>query len=482
MHSSVSKLVCLLAAAHAAAAVTYSVPAKVNTGGLSYAPLEAAPLGLSFEFFAFPAYFKNVTATNQCLANLKDLTGTWPPIRIGGTTQDRASYDAATSAYVVYSVANAADAPASLTFGPNFMKLAATYAGDVTLGLNRGKNNIDNTIAAAKVAVQEMKNLYAIEVGNEPEYWSGVQPIAAGGWSPALDAASQNHWDITVGNAIGKKNIIQAGNSNSLPPTWGAEELIASGNATVREYVKTYAHHNYPGGSVTGLMSHSSISSNVHLFDKDIASALAVNKPYVFGETNSVAGGGAANVSPTFGAALWVMDYTVRLAMSKVSRVYFHHGTIGNNPYAFFGRYSNGNPYVGAYAATAFMAGGKHLAALDDGKSALAAYVTYDAAGVPLRALLYNSNYYSGTGTRGAESFVLSGLTTAAGRVRSKRVTAASAEARQDRGGNASFGQQFFNNGTCTIGGTETFETTTVSGGQATFSVKASEALLVYLQ
>lgn len=240
----------------------------------------------SFEFFAFPAYFKNVTATNQCLANLKDLTGTWPPIRIGGTTQDRASYDAATSAYVVYSVANAADAPASLTFGPNFMKLAATYAGDVTLGLNRGKNNIDNTIAAAKVAVQEMKNLYAIEVGNEPECkwklpslfycearlnvgffldWSGVQPIAAGGWSPALDAASQNHWDITVGNAIGKKNIIQAGNSNSLPPTWGAEELIASGNATVREYVKTYAHHNYPGGSVTGLMSHSSISSNVHL-------------------------------------------------------------------------------------------------------------------------------------------------------------------------------------------------------------------------
>ncbi|KAJ0329817.1 hypothetical protein COL5a_003642 [Colletotrichum fioriniae] len=456
MFFSDSKLACLLAAAHAAAAVTYSVPAKVNTGGLSYAPLEAAPVGLSFEFFAFPAYFKNVTATNQCLANLKDLTGTWPPIRIGGTTQDRASYDAATSAYVVYSVANAADAPASLTFGPNFMKLAATYAGDVTLGLNRGKNNIDNTIAAAKVAVQEMKNLYAIEVGNEPEYWSGVQPIAAGGWSPALDAASQNHWDITVGNAIGKKNIIQAGNSNSLPPTWGAEELIASGNATVREYVKT--------------------------FDKDIASALAVNKPYIFGETNSVAGGGAANVSPTFGAALWVMDYAVRLAMSKVSRIYFHHGTLGNNPYAFFGRYSNGNPYVGAYAATAFMAGGKHLAALDDGKSALAAYVTYDAAGAPLRALLYNSNYYSGTGTRAAESFVLSGLTATAGRVRSKRVTAASAEARQDRGGNASFGQQFFNNGTCTIGGTETFETTTVSGGQATFSVKASEALLVYLQ
>ncbi|OHF04681.1 hypothetical protein CORC01_00152 [Colletotrichum orchidophilum] len=475
-----SKLACLVAAAHAAATVTYSVPAKVNTGGLSYAPLEAAPVGLSFEFFAFPAYFKNVTATNQCLANLKALTGTWPPIRIGGTTQDRATYDAATSAYVVYSVANAADAPASLTFGPNFMKLAATYAGNVTLGLNRGKNNINNTIAAAKVAVQEMGNLFAIELGNEPEYWSGVQPIAAGGWNPARDAASQNQWDIIVGNAIGKKQIIQAGNSNSHPPEWGAEELIASGNATVREYVQTYAHHNYPGGSVTGLMSHANIASNIHLFDKDIASALAVNKPYVFGETNSVSGGGAFSVSPTFGAALWVMDYAVRAATSKVSRAYFHHGTIGNNPYSFFGRYSMGNPYVGAYAATAFMASAQHVAALDDGKSAFAAYVTYDAAGAPLRALLYNSNYYNGTGTRDPESFVLSGLTAA--RVQSKRVTAASALARQDRGSKASFGQQYFNDGTCTIGGTETFETTMVSGGQATFSVAASEALLVYLQ
>jgi hypothetical protein len=97
------------------------------------------------------------------------LTGLWPPIRIGGTTQDRASYDASTSAYVVYSVANAADAPSVLTFGPNFMKLAGTYGGTVVLGLNRGKNNMPNTIAAAKIAVAEMSNLLAIELGNEPE-------------------------------------------------------------------------------------------------------------------------------------------------------------------------------------------------------------------------------------------------------------------------------------------------------------------------
>lgn len=41
----------------------------------------------SLEFFAFPGYMSNVASTMTCLQNLKDLTGTWPPMRIGGTTQ-----------------------------------------------------------------------------------------------------------------------------------------------------------------------------------------------------------------------------------------------------------------------------------------------------------------------------------------------------------------------------------------------------------
>jgi hypothetical protein len=35
-------------------------------------------------------------------------------------------------------------------------------------GLNRGYNNITNTIEAAKAAVREIPNLYALELGNEP--------------------------------------------------------------------------------------------------------------------------------------------------------------------------------------------------------------------------------------------------------------------------------------------------------------------------
>ncbi|KAK3490050.1 hypothetical protein B0T13DRAFT_514543 [Neurospora crassa] len=480
--TAITTSLCLLAADPFSSALTFTVPSQVGTGDYFYALLDPAPIGISFEFFAFPSYFTNVTATQQCLANWKALTGVWPPIRIGGTTQDRAQYDSKTSAYVVYSVADAKDAPSVLTFGPRFMTLAGTYEGSVVVGLNRGKNEIENTIAAAKVAVSEVKNLLAIELGNEPEYWvKDGQPITSGvNWTPATDAASQNNWNIQVGSAVGKTNIIQAGNWNEAPPKWGAAQLIATENATVESYVRHYAHHNYPGGSIQSLMSHSAIAKNIHTFDTDIAAARAIGKQYVFGETNSVSGGGAAGVSPTFGAGLWTMDYALRATYSNISRTYFHHGTVGNCQYCFWGRYSMGAPYYGAYAAVALMAGASHLTALDSGSTSYAAYATFDSRGLPMRVILYNSDYFAGSGTRTTQSFTLTGLTSST--VRAKRLTAASATTRVDRGSPPSFGGQQFDNGSCAMSGTETFETTPVSGGQATFSVKATEALLLYLQ
>jgi hypothetical protein len=330
------------------------------------------------------------------------------------------------------------------------------------------------------------------------DWVSDDQPIAinAGTWTPAIDAESQDNWDILVGSALNTQLIIQAGNSNSAPPTWGAAELIATENTTTKSYVYDYAHHNYPGGTLTALMSHSDIVSNVAIFNADVTAATGVGKEYVLGETNSgvcpfqssgevgltrvVSGGGAATVSPTFGAALWTMDYVLRAATSNIKRSYFHHGTLGACYYCWWGRYDMGSPYYGAYAATAAMAGGAYISALDAGTTNYAVYVIYDSSKKPLRALLYNSDYYAGTGTRGTESFVLTGLT--ATTVKAKRLTAASALSRVDQGSNPTFGGQMFANVTCVIGGTETYESTAVSGGQATFSVKASEALLVYLQ
>ena len=139
-----------------------------------------------------------------------------------------------------------------------------------------------------------------------------------------------------------------------------------------------------------------------------------------------------------------------------------------------------GAPYWGAYAATAAMASGSYISALDNGTTNYAAYLIYDSLKKPLRALLYNSDYYACSGMRSTETFTLEGLGVTC--VKAKRLTAASALSRVDQGSNPTFGGQVFGNGTCDISGTETFETTSVVSGAATFTVAASEALLLYLQ
>jgi hypothetical protein len=136
-----------------------------------------------------------------------------------------------------------------------------------------------------------------------------------------------------------------------------------------------------------------------------------------------------------------------------------------------------GAPYYGAYFATMSLAGADKIAPLDDGTTSYAAYVIYKG-GKPVRVLLYNSDYYT-SGTRSSQTFTLTGLSSST--VIAKRLTAASATSRVDQGSSPTVAGQGFANGTCKLTGAEVTESTTVANGQATFTVAASEALLVYL-
>ncbi|KAJ5712399.1 beta-glucuronidase [Penicillium malachiteum] len=441
--------------------------------------LAEAPVGVSFEFFAYPAYFTDVASTETCLENLKDLTGVWPPMRIGGTTQDRATYDASLTEPVSYTVASATDAPETLTFGPSFMEMAADYSGSVTLGLNRRLDNIANTISAAEEAVSVMGNLYAIELGNEPEFYVDTDPIADGEtWTAADDYASQVLWQEEVCGNLSSTDIISAGVYFGTSPETIQGLTAVEGDANV--YVKDYCSHNYPQSASTAdletLMGHSDITTEIEPFAAEVAAAVAMGKEHVFGETNSATGGGGG-ISPTFGAGLWILDYVMQSLLMGTKALYFHQGTIGDCQYCWWGRYDMGSPYFGAYFATMALAGADQIAELDDQTTSFAAYAIYKD-NTPTKALLYNSEYYA-SGTRTYQVFTLSGLSGST--VTAKRLTAAYATSRVDEGESPTVAGQKFENGTCTLTGEATVETVTVSSGSAQFSVGASEALLVYL-
>jgi hypothetical protein len=136
-----------------------------------------------------------------------------------------------------------------------------------------------------------------------------------------------------------------------------------------------------------------------------------------------------------------------------------------------------GSPYYGAYFASMALANADQIAPLDAQDTPYAAYAIYKA-GSPTKVLLYNSEYYA-SGTRPSQTFTLTGLS--ASQVTGKRLTAAYATSRVDEGENPTVAGQTFENGTCTIQGTQVIETFSVSAEKATFTVGASEALLVYL-
>ncbi|KAK2741184.1 hypothetical protein FQN55_008447 [Onygenales sp. PD_40] len=381
----------------------------------------------------------DVTATATCLKNLGDVMGEMPPVRIGGTTQDRATYDASLAEPVSYSVADPADAPQTLTFGPSFMSLAGSYEGPVSLGLNRRLDNIDNTVAAATVAIEEMGNLYAIELGNEPNFFTGSDPIAGGSWDASKDRTSQISWQNSVGDRLAKTDIIQAGVFFGVGD-YSIQNLIAQ-EGDAAQYVRSYCSHNYPqsqsNADLARLMSHSSIAENISPWKGEVEAAAGAGKPIVMGETNS-------------------------------------------GQYCWWGRYSMGAPYYGAYFAALALSGADQIAPLDTASTAYAGYVMYkDSKSV--RVLLYNSDYYT-SGTRGRETFTLTGLgASSVTNVTAKRMTAPSATARQDRGEVPSIAGQTFEDGTCVLLGEEGREEGTVSGGSVSFVVAASEAVLVYL-
>jgi len=441
-------------------------------------------LGVSLEFFTFPDYTK-IQATTNCLANLQKSRGIAPPVRIGGTTQDRASYDASSSSAVTYTVDSPIDAPASLTYGPSFFTLAAALPGQVTVGLNRQLNNESNTLAAAVQAKSVMSNLLAFELGNEPEFYAAGSPIIPAGqtWSPATDATSQNTWFTDFGSKVGS---VMQGAVYLNEPTWGTAELIPKLTTGV-PFIKSFSGHSYPqsacGGAATNLttlMSHTSIVSYTSRYKSEAAAAHNINKNYFLAETNSATCGGGG-ISPTLGAALWIVDYSLQAALNDVERLYFHQGTIAACPYCWWNDTTVNAPFYGAaFLSQALGTDTTHIAQLDTSTNNTAVYAFFNSSSVPVRILVINSALYSGSGTRTSTTVSFTGVGGSNRTLRALRLTGSSANAVIANGDSVTIGGSSFG-GTCLANKAQTFESVSLAKGAFSVSLLASEALYIQL-
>jgi len=470
--------------------INVAVPGKPPQGAFA---LDSYPIGASFEFFMWPSYMLNITPPMQCLKHFDELYGKKMPIRIGGTTQDRATYDPNFKGYVSYEVANPLDAPLNLTYGPRFFDLIAQYGGETILGFNRGRNNRTNTFAAVVEADKRAGNdIMAIELGNEPDlYLLNQQPVAIAPWTEVEEGRNNADWAQAFLNIWrARKTPILLGGSYAIPiefmPHWpNTDYLIDSAyNKTIKDAIKYYSGHLYALSNGTTLeeeMNHVRTVADVSTLVEKVNTAKSVGRDYILGETNFH--GLDETMDQTFGGALVTLDRSMRATSIGLKRLYYHQGTINQ---AFFNWWSDNQveaPFYGGYMSALALINGDDIVAVDDGTTSHAQYIIYKD-GKPSKAVLINTEYYSGSGPRSSTSITLDGLSCR--KVKALRFTASSSELATEKGDTAkgphpTIGGQYFDNKDCAILGKLVYETTAVRSNKAVFRLAASEALIVYL-
>ncbi|KAG4284567.1 hypothetical protein FPRO06_08946 [Fusarium proliferatum] len=472
------------------AAPHYAVPDAQPGSAVGINP---APVGASFEFFMWPSYMTNISLTLPCIDHFNMLYNRKMPIRIGGTTQDRATYDPAFKGYVSYSVNDPLEAPMSLTYGPKFFDLIRKFGSETILGFNRGLNNRTNTFAAVLKAKEKVaKYLWAIELGNEPDlYWKYWEyPVAEAPWNETQEGSNAADWAQDFINHWKSPLPILAGGGYAIPfaiePDWpNLPYLIEhSYNKTVKEATKVYNGHLYAFSNASAddlgpEMKHQRVVQDLNLLP--ISSAKAAGRPYILGETGFH--GLDYEMDSTFGSAIQTTDKTLRALTLGIQRLFYHQGTINQ---AFFNWWWSDHvnaPFYGAYFGALAVAGGDSIVASDDGTDPYAQYIVYKS-GKAFKVVLINTDYYSGSGTRSETKFTLSGLRTNS--VKALRMTGPSSETtvpitQTKSSPQPSIGGQSFSNKNCELSGKQNTEKFSVKKGKLEVSLKASEALIVYL-
>jgi hypothetical protein len=289
------------------------------------------------------------------LQNLADYSGAPPHLRIGGNTGDYMIYDSSYNSYDFQMNGNNIYSPSSMTFGDGFFKALNRFPDGtpITYGLNlayQDSDFISNIVKEAQAVIDNLGNLqlYSFEVGNEPDLY-GQNGFRTGAWSGQIYVQEF----LTRASAVYEQVLQPAGykaqffeapaTASTIGTTFKVNELIsygmlqgANGSSNL---ISGWNQHDYfyfvdvttYDLTLNHLMQLSNTESQFAYWVTEVQASLATGLPYYLREMASAGPVGLPDISNTFGAALWTLNFFCYTASLNISGVQMH---MTDNSYA----------------------------------------------------------------------------------------------------------------------------------------------------
>jgi hypothetical protein len=286
--------------------------------------------------------------TNKPLITLFQTLGI-KSLRVGGNTADRPTVNVPSETDVdsLFAFANAAGAKVIYT-----------------LRLREG--NLPQAVGLTKHIMGRYKSgVVCLAIGNEPNVFAKEYPVYREEWKKYVEAIT----------APGVAPDAKFCGPSATPgkASWARDFISDFGKSGKLAFI---SQHDYPGGAGNRATNVAAARDNMlsavwlkgyeKLYNSFAADALSNGLPYRLEEANNFYNGGAKDVSDTFAAALWGLDYLHWWAAHRAAGINYHTGdqvAAGekNNPcrYASFWTSPNGyHVHPLGYGIKAFDLGG----------------------------------------------------------------------------------------------------------------------------